>query len=56
MSITQVAEPASTTELDRLAINTIHTRPIDAVEQANPDIPEHPWHGQDCRTACERTV
>ena len=35
MSITQVAEPASTTELAQLAINSFRTLSIDAAAQAN---------------------
>ena len=42
MSIVQVAEPASTTERDRLAINTIRTLSIDAVERARCEHPEQP--------------
>ena len=42
MSILQVAEPASTTGLDRLAINTIRTLSIDAVEQAKSGHPGTP--------------
>jgi transketolase len=42
VSIVQVAEPASTTELDRLAINTIRTLSIDAVEQAKSGHPGTP--------------
>ena len=42
MSIVQVAEPPSVTELDRLAINTIRTLSIDAVEQAKSGHPGTP--------------
>jgi transketolase len=42
VSIVQVAEPASTTGLDRLAINTIRPLSIDAVEQAKSGHPGTP--------------
>jgi phosphoketolase len=43
VSIAQVAEPASTTELDPMEINTIRTLSMDAVERAKSGHPEHPW-------------
>jgi hypothetical protein len=43
VSIVQVAEPASTAERDRLAIDAIRTLSIDAVERPKCEHPEHPW-------------
>jgi hypothetical protein len=43
VSIAQVAEPASTTGPDPMAISTIRTLSIDALERAKSGHPEHPW-------------
>ena len=42
MSVTNIAEPVTETEIDQLCVNTIRTLSIDAVQQANSGHPGTP--------------
>src|SRR4249920_4277989 len=42
MSVSNIAEPVTQTDIDQLCINTIRTLSIDAVEQANSGHPGTP--------------